>query len=293
MINIVVHIKGGLGNQMFEYAMARALQLKYPKSRIYVDISEITVDSKRTFGLNAFELIDNVSLIEDERFSKCYKNRTVWLRRAWDYCPQLIFYLIFLKENMLWWDELSYVKIPPIQKNVYVNGYWQSERFFKNCVSEVKSDFQFKYPIRDFNKSLFYKIVESESVCVHIRLGDYYEKGYEDYQVCTPTYYRNCIIELAAEKREANFFVFSDEPGKAKDILKGIDANITYIKKGNADYEDLQLMSLCKHFIISNSTFSWWAQYLSKNPQKIVYAPKKWMNSGKNKDIYLENWRKR
>lgn len=292
-MNIILHIKGGLGNQMFQYAMGRTLQMKYPGAKLLLDISEISKDTKRKFGLDAFKLTRDVIVTNDMRYLKCYKNQSVCRRRLWDYCPKLIFIYYLLKENILWWDELYYVKIPRIKDNVYVNGYWQSERFFEKCIQEILEDFEFKYSISEKNRQLAEKLLLKESVCVHIRLGDYCYKGNEDYLVCTPEYYKKCIYELLEEIPDVHFFVFSDEPERAKVMLHEIDEKITYVEKGNEDYEELQLMSLCKHFIISNSTFSWWAQYLSKYKNKIVYAPENWMNSGKNKEIYLAGWRKK
>ena len=138
------------------------------------------------------------------------------------------------------------------------------------------------------NSILLADIKQSESVCVHIRLGDYLKYA-AIYDVLVPDYYEKGIEYIKNKVREPKFFVFSDEPDKAKLRLAFLE-NAVFINHHNPGYEDLRLMMNCKHFIIPNSTFSWWAQYLCRNPNKIVIAPKKWFNGLPYCDILMENW---
>lgn len=287
-MNIVVAIKGGLGNQMFEYAMARALQIEYPGAKLILDISK----THRPFALGIFELINHVETIKDCRYFKYHIEESRFLRIITKYFPRLTCNF-FQKKGVFFWNHLSYMKIPKIENDIFINGYWQSVKYFDLYKMDILKDFEFMMPIAEKNEFLMKEIINSESVCVHVRLGDYCYQGNEDYQVCKPEYYLKCIEELKNELKKACFFVFSDEIEKAKEFFKTCSAPIIYVEADNAPHEDLQLMSLCKHFVISNSTFSWWAQYLSQNPNKIVYAPDKWMQSGRNGDIYLASWRRR
>ena len=125
-----------------------------------------------------------------------------------------------------------------------------------------------------------------------IRRGDYISdpKYKKIYFVCDNDYFIEGVNRIKAEIPEAKVFVFSDDVDWVK---KNIDFNCkTYYESGKDDvWEKLRLMSACKHFVISNSTFSWWAQHLSKNPDKMIYAPSKWYPDGRPCDIYEDNWR--
>lgn len=180
----------------------------------------------------------------------------------------------------------EYHPIPP-KDNVLLNGYFQSPRHFDKYRKEILDLFLNDEVDIGIVKRLEYNysVELKNSISAHVRRGDYLK-----FPNIHPTqgtgYYLDAIRSITAETGDACILIFSDDILWCKENFRG--ANIRFIE-GLPDYEDMILMSLCKHNVISNSSFSWWGSYLNKNPDKIVYAPKLWNCSGKHKwdDIYL------
>ncbi len=176
-------------------------------------------------------------------------------------------------------------------KNKVFMGKFESARYFDNIREEILEEFEPKEPRLGKNLPLYEEIEKNESVCVTIRRGDYLSKRFKnDFYVCDPDYFNRAIELMKGKVKNPKFFVFSDDVEWCKKNMnfpKG-----TVFEDGNDPvWEKLRLMKTCKHFIISNSTFSWWAQYLSRNEGKIVIAPARWRNDGALwKDIYQDNW---
>ena len=141
------------------------------------------------------------------------------------------------------------------------------------------------------NEKLYKKITESESVCVTIRRGDYLNDTFRnDFYLCTPKYFIEAMRIMKSRVPNAKFFIFSDEPEWCKENIP-FPFECEYESGIDPVWEKFRLMYSCKHFIISNSTFSWWAQYLSRNKNKVVIAPNKWRNGSYTWDIYKDqNW---
>ena len=254
---IVVKIQGGLGNQMFQYAHGRFLSEKFNLD-LKLDTSFYdNYDSKSTlreFQLNSFENIkSNISIIDDIDFSNFYKIG----------------------------EHFSYIKIPYIENcKYYLDGYWQSEKFFIELSELIRKDFE---P----SKSILNKILENPlsdtTISLHVRRGDYLtSNGFHPVQ--SINYYQKAIETIGEYD---NIFVFSDDIKWCKENLKF--KNMIFIE-GLSDLEDLHLMSMCKHNIIANSSFSWWGAWLNKNPNKIVVSPTIWFNGLNSSDIIPENW---
>lgn len=139
------------------------------------------------------------------------------------------------------------------------------------------------------------QIKESEAVCVHIRLGDYLSDRWKDkLYICTPDYYKEAIGKIRGGVTNPKFFVFSNRHKDFEMIRLEYElGDVIYVDMGNSDVEDMELMRNCKHFIMSNSTYSWWGQYLSENPNKVVIAPSRFNNypAWDMRDIYQEGWK--
>ena len=141
-------------------------------------------------------------------------------------------------------------------------------------------------------------ISQTNSVSLHIRRGDYVsnQKTNQTHGTCDLDYYQRCITEIEKEVENPYFFVFSDEIEWVKENLK-INHPAEYVDQNTGDksYEDMRLMSQCKHNVIANSSFSWWGAWLNSYPDKIVFAPKRWFASDKHntKDLIPEGWKKR
>jgi len=273
---IIIQLKGGLGNQMFQYAMGRRVA-HANNTDLKLDISwfnNIGVNyTPRKYSLQPFNIIENFASINEIKALKRGRIHNLTKR-------------ILTKERF--------------SNNVYLSGYWQNEKYFKDIEDIIRKEFTLKKPIRNKYIDL---INHTNSVSLHIRRGDYvinpeYRKTLG---ACPLSYYHKAIRNILNFVTHPHFFIFSDDIKWAKNNLK-FKHPVTFVsnkeqyllKNTNTDYEDLILMSKCKHNIIANSSFSWWGAWLNSNPDKIVIAPKKWFNdlSLTNKDLIPELWMK-
>lgn len=280
-----VKIFNGLGNQLFQYACGRAVQQKY-KGEFYLDISDFTVN-KRKYRLNQFKLNENVKTIEkDNTFANIRKN--LLLNGLYKIMPNIAFSIHSKFGKYLYFGE-EYKKINKnFTNHYYLYGYWQSEKYFEDIKSILKQELTLKNPLEESKINLIQEIEHKNSVAIHIRRGDYVtNKLYQN--ICEESYYKKAITIMKEKVDNPIFYIFSDEINWVKENWN-FDGNIIFMNHPNKDFEELEIMKHCKHFIIANSSFSWWAQYLSDNPKKIVVAPKKWYNHDKKVDIYQKNW---
>ncbi|MCI8471196.1 MAG: alpha-1,2-fucosyltransferase [Clostridia bacterium] len=280
-----VKIFNGLGNQLFQYACGRAVQQKY-KGEFYLDISDFTVN-KRRYRLNQFKLNENVKTIEkDNTFANIRKN--LLLNGLYKIIPNIAFSIHSKFGKYLYFGE-EYKKINKnFTNDYYLYGYWQSEKYFEDIKSILKQELTLKNPLEESKINLIQEIEHKNSVAIHIRRGDYVtNKLYQN--ICEESYYKKAITIMKEKVDNPVFYIFSDEIDWVKENWK-FKGNIIFMNYANKDFEELEIMKHCKHFIIANSSFSWWAQYLSDNPKKIVVAPKKWYNHDKKVDIYQKNW---
>ena len=180
----------------------------------------------------------------------------------------------------------NYIKVNKSnRKNKYLFGYFQSYSYFKKHESIIRKELQVNVPLKKENQAIIRNMKKENSVCIHIRRGDYVGS---DYEVCTIDYYLNAIKKMNQLINKCKYYIFSDDMEWAKKNIK--IKNCVYMDQKNSSYEDLSIMTNCKHFIISNSTFSWWAQFLATYENKMVIAPKKWHKKEKNPDLYMDGW---
>lgn len=262
---VQVGIFCGLGNNMFQYATALAYSLEYNK-KLYVEGD--------TFKLtNAFDIQLNTPEHEDVPVWTNLKNKKVPFKG-----------IHFSDDNKgTFYDNDKYI---------YFFGYFQNEKYFKKYRSEILKAFRFKKGLSDTNKKLIKQIQSHNSISVHIRRGDYLYS--ENAQHVLPLYYYKIATEYMAERVEnPHFYIFSDDIAWVKENLK-IPYPHTFVEhnQGNYSYNDMRLMSLCKHNIIANSTFSWWGAWLNENPHKIVVAPDIWLKHRPEfvNQIVSEDW---
>lgn len=188
---------------------------------------------------------------------------------------------LFLCEN-------GYIQFPKTDaKDIFAFGYFQSERYFSNIKDKIKVEVQPKKKIKSELQDFITDIQKSNSVCLSIRMGDYLNNPVMG--VCTPSYYQKAIDQIYCMYQDARIFVFSDD-------VEGVRKNfhfqneVVFEPTGNSEWEKLKYMSMCKHFIISNSSFSWWTQYMGEYPNKTVIAPQKWFAKDIPCDIWQSNW---
>ena len=273
---------------------------------MYACARRIQMDLKQTICFNTFFLnkyekdsklsLEHYKLNEDVIFEKNKplesKIDTHKLYNELETYPNLFFNL-YKNRGIYVWMKATYKKIPIQlkQKNHYLIGYWQCNKYFNDIRNTLLDELIPKYPLLPENKNFYDLIKSTESVCVSIRRGDYLSETYrKKFFVCDKEFFIEGVQKIRQDIPNAVLFIFSDEIDW---VRENIDfGGIVYFESGKDPvWEKLRIMSLCKHFIISNSTFSWWAQYLSTNKNKIVYAPSSWFADGTKADIYEDNWR--
>jgi len=274
MSKIVLKLKGGLGNQMFQYATGLAIAQKN-NTEIKLDITayeniKFTSETPRDFELSDFNISSPLASIEEVK-----KNKYPFGIISKSF--------IFLKKRILKIRYLDYHPSYINKKNIkYIEGYFQSEKNFMEVEDKIHKEFTLKTESALF---LNYKekILNSNSTSIHIRRGDYVinTRTHSYHGTCSLNYYKDAVLYIKERVQSSTFYIFSDDIEWVKENLK--IENATYVSSPETrNSEELILMSLCNNNIIANSSFSWWGAWLNQNPDKIVVAPKKWVNKVPN-----------
>jgi len=184
-------------------------------------------------------------------------------------------------------ESFNYNEIPNVEA---IDGYFQSEKYFVNHRNDILNLFEMSFDIKEYISKKYKKILEGDTCSIHVRRGDYLKKS-EYHPLQDLSYYEKAISSVSKNNNGVKFIVFSDDISWCKEVFKNY--NFTFIE-GERDYIDLYLMSLCKHNIIANSSFSWWSAWLNRNENKTVIAPKRWFGTSTNldtKDLIPDTWR--
>lgn len=286
---IVTRLNGGLGNQMFQYAIAKKLALKF-NTEVVIDPSVVENSEFRKYSLAQFKFPQRM-IKNSEQIIFNWKPALI---------SQKLFYKIariILKPVVIHESQFTYDSSVLIQakKNTYLDGFWQTEKYFSDIRTTLLEDFSIKTPLANKNLELADRIKSANSVSIHIRRGDYVTnpKALAHHGICSLDYYSKAIDYISKEVKNPVFFIFSDDMPWVKENLK-ITFPVFYVDNNTEDngFEDLRLMSFCKHNIIANSSFSWWGAWLNTNASKIVISPNKWfLNPSMNySDIVPSNW---
>lgn len=274
---IVVRLSSGLGNQLFQYAFALYLE-EYYQDTVYFDRSCYKYrTSERTCSI---DIISTISTIYDRRIF--YNYRSIFFH---------LFKVLFYVNPFVRRIQESNLLFPKNNKFLYFDGFWQTDRF----VNELRNRAAYFTPKEEmpFSIRAYFKWIENtHSVSLHVRRGDYFQKGFKDkYGVCGVDYYEKAVKTLIENLPEYRLLVFSDDLDWVKDHLE-LPKNTLFVENENINpLWYILLMSKCSDNIISNSSFSWWGAYLNENPDKKVIAPAQWM-LGESKNIALESWLK-
>lgn len=272
---IITKLQGGLGNQLFQYAIGRRFAIDgntFLKVNIE-NFDRLTNTAKRNYKLNVFQVETTLASKADEISVLGAPFFQPIKRRFWKMGID-IFNWNYLREE-------SYTYHPEIlknKKNIYLDGYWQCPLYFESIRAQLLNELSLKPEFR--TKEFLNKLAEiksTKSIAIHVRRGDYATNTIVNKQfgMCSIDYYNAAMQYLSNKLDKPTFFVFSDDIPWCKENLIATDCNIQYVTDF-ADYEDLLLMSACENQIISNSTFSWWAAWLNKNESKLIIAPKVW-----------------
>lgn len=280
---IVVQLLGGLGNQLFQYAAGFSLAFRL-NTELYLDIEKLKYSDKREYRLQFFPHL-NASVIPTSKF-------TVQKINIFNFLNSLR-----AQKKLTWFSEPDFGYCPELfecRKQTYLSGYWQSYKYFKGVEKELKECLRFpQLEQPQLLDSLQVINSTTQSVCIHIRRGDYVENPHTNqvHGILPVEYYAKAIQMIRDSLNSPSFFIFSDDPKWLREqaIFKGM--NIISNTK-NKDWEEMYLMSQCSHHIIANSSFSWWGAWLAENPDQIVIAPKKWFNdeSFERTDKIPDDW---
>lgn len=271
---IITRLCGGLGNQLFQYAFAR--RIAYINNvPLKIDVSLFDQDELRSYKLSHFQIVAELATSTDLEFFINAQSRGVTARFINKCRPYYKRY--YIKEKSCDFD----ANLLKSSGRVFLEGYWQSEKYFCDIDSILRSEFILKKEFDEGNKLILEKIRSVNAVCLHVRRGDYVSnpETYRAFGVCSLEYYKNAVTMIENLVTVPHFFVFSDDPAWAQENIK-LSHPMTFVTHNGAerDYEDLCLMAACKHYIIANSSFSWWAGWLGNYAGKIVIAPKRWVN---------------
>ena len=278
-MTIYVKIYGGLGNQMFQFAAGYAAA-KNKKTKLSLDLDYYKKNNlHNNFELQkVFDIKSNVEiLVKSNKFNffKMIKKINYRVHK--------------FNENQFHYNK----NILNISNNTILDGYWQSERYFKKYENEIKKIFTFKVNLNEIEYNYFDEIYNNHSVSVHIRRGDFLLKKNENHKTDLNDYYLEAIKRIAKKFHKVKFYLFTDDPNWVRNYFNmNYNHKIVDINQEEKSYIDMYLMSLCKANIIANSTFSWWSAWLNNNNDKIIYAPRNWFNDKTINigDLIPRNW---
>ncbi|MBC7388462.1 MAG: alpha-1,2-fucosyltransferase [Opitutaceae bacterium] len=285
---IIVELAGGMGNQMFQYAIGKYLATKH-KTELKIDLNFFKTYDWHEYSLGPLNIKETIAT--DKEIS--------WLKGEYFQSrPERLFgirkklaHISHITEKSLQFDQ-NYLDLP---NNIYLQGFWQSENYFSQISDKIREEFNVKKDPSNANNAFLTQILSyNSSVSLHIRRGNYANlpEVTKFHGLCSMEYYSNAIDLINSKVSNPCYFIFSDDITWVKDNLK-IQNDHVFIDSNNdkSDYEDMRLMRACKHNIIANSTFSWWGAWLGSNENKIVIAPKIWFaDQTKKIDIIPKRW---
>ena len=267
-MNVIVKLMGGLGNQMFQYAFGRNIS-NITGRKLILDTSFLDDKNRepgfvyRDYDLDVFNL--------DVEVVSSFSEPVEYIQEDWN--------LLHVFQS-----ELIEKSINSTSKNIYIDGYWQSPNYFNDSINDFKN---FKFGIQHDSIELMNDILNSNSLMINIRRTDFVSN---DFLGC---FGRNYVEKALKQINDSNYkcFIFSDDPEWCQENLSDLGIIVGHEHKGYKFSNYLQLMSLCKLFIIPNSSFAWWSAYLS-NSKTNVYYPEKWVNGypHKIKNLCPKDW---
>lgn len=287
---IVIRLKGGMGNQMFQYAFGLQVATLL-NTELKVDLSSLLDRSKgdfvyRNYDLPIFKINDEL-LMNPQLLKTIYKPKvqriTKWVRQYIDNGKT------FIKEKHFHFQ--PELMTNPTDNAVY-EGWFQSEKYFKDIADTVRTEFDFIDPILEISKPLLNKIQTTNAICLNVRRTDFLKV--DTLNTTDKNYFFNAAKYMVKEIDSPVFYIFSDDIAWCRENII-LDAPVVVVgheHKGRKFGNYMQLMTACKHFIIPNSSYAWWAVWLNKQVNKIVIAPKNWFNDTTidTSDLVKKEW---
>jgi len=290
--SVVVNLIGGLGNQMFQYAVGRSVAQTHGVP-LLLDTRGFDAYPLRHFELGNFNINARVaSQTELDAFNPAHPGKMGFL-------PKLLKRLGIgqsewvLREASFTYDARVQTVTPP----VYLDGYWQSERYFSHIADSLRSEFTLKEEFDPANLDMARQIAAAGSgaVSLHIRRGDYVTNAHtaQYHGVCPLEYYHAAVAYIAGQVENPHLFVFSDDHGWVREQFNvGYPMTLVQINDPHRGVNDMMLMKSCQHHIIANSSFSWWGAWLNPSAEKIVVAPARWFGAADHdtRDLIPDGW---
>lgn len=284
---VIVHLMGGLGNQLFQYSFGRNIALKN-NCELKLDLSSYENYEWHEYSLAPFNLKASIAQPSDikklqEKHERLFNKI---LRKSINKGI-----VKFNEQSIAFNQQYLQIKAP-----AFLTGYWQSEKYFMENKSIIANELSIKIPPSDKNQKLLVEIQNCNAVSLHIRRGNYVSVTAFNQVLgtCSLEYYASALDYITERINDPVFYIFSDDIEWAKqNLLSAHKFVFVDINDAKHDYEDVRLMQNCKHNIVANSTFSWWGAWLNNSPDKIIIAPQQWFRGDKNIDslhLVPENW---
>jgi len=286
---IIVKLLGGLGNQMFQYAMGRSLADRYNVS-LKLDVAAFEHYRLRRYELDDFNIRAEIASENDiASLRVSTKHHTLWHRvkkRLLPSSSKMVF-----AESSFAYDERFEGVMPP----AYLEGYWQTERYFVNDAGAIRNDFTLREPLDAANTAMLEQIQTVNAVSLHVRRGDYVNdrNTSRHHGICSLEYYAAAVGYITDHVENPHIFIFSDDQEWAEENLNfRCHTKFAALNSNNRGVFDMVLMQHCRHHIIANSSFSWWGAWLNPSPHKIVIAPRIWFQkaSQDTRDLIPPTW---
>jgi len=276
---IISRFFGGLGNQLFIYAAARRLAMANDAELVLDDISGFVHD----YNYHRYDQLVHFNIpcrkaTAAERLEPFALVRR-YLKRRWNQRLTFAQRTYLVQEGIDYEPRLLQFKL---RGTMFLEGYWQSEDYFKDVADTIRQDLQIKPPTDVANLTMAANIRRGTAVALHVRYFD--EPHVSGINNAPGDYYIRAVVEMEQRINHAHYYIFSDHPEAARTRIPLPDARVTLVAHNRGDknaYADLWLMTQCQHFIIANSTFSWWGAWLAAHVGKIIIAPGFEMRQGK------------
>lgn len=272
----LIKMAGGLGNQMFIYAMYLSMHKRFGES-VRIDISDIL----HLHPHNGYELHDVFCL------PPCEFRANRLLKKVLEGTFRII-----LERHQH--GSMKAYREPIYWPWIYYKGFYQNERYFADVEQEVRQAFTFSAKKANHQSHLLMERLQADpyAVSIHVRRGDYVSPQYWQNmgQYTSKIYFLNALERMRALVPQAHFYVFSDDLLWVRQNLPLSDATFVDWNMGKDSWQDMMLMSACHHHIISNSTFSWWGAWLNPRTDKVVLAPQQWDSSHMASEIVPPSW---
>ena len=288
---ITINLTGGLGNQLFQYALGRYLAIKWDAELVIDDTfykSQPTGVTPRRYELDKFATQLRIVTDSERRYLKRYTNRYLRYLQKYISLPSRYKYVREPLDKLL-------LEVRDLSGDLFLDGFWQSERYFAGVEDIIRHDLIPNFDFSDQEKEVMASMQNTASVSLHVRRGDYVTNPLTSawHGICGLDYYRDAIGVIESRIESPHYFVFSDDMAWATANLQ-IDKPVTYVSHNDETtaVNDLMLMASCQHHIIANSSFSWWGAWLNPKKEKWVVRPKMWLEQlpHMNDSVCPESW---